>query len=284
MGCTKCGQVKPLLDFSPSPKHRNGRFPWCKSCKSAYQTRILNTIPKAERAAKYAEYRDKRNADRKARARFLQRGSAYSLKRRYGITDHQVVELAAYQGEVCAICGVTPDMTKRWGGLHIDHDHKTKKVRGLTCSKCNSGLGFFKDDPVLLAAAIEYIKSPPACRVVFTEEPARPVFAQRLRAGPVPNPERQAVLKLTCKQCGGILHRKAADEFAIRSRGKEGPFCSQKCAGTWAQKQQTVTGLIHGTTNGYTGYKCRCAECRRAHTEAENIRRARLRHKQLDNT
>ena len=37
--------------------------------------------------------------------------------------------LLAEQGGVCAICGAKPK-TRR---LHIDHDHGTKRVRGLLC-------------------------------------------------------------------------------------------------------------------------------------------------------
>ena len=67
------------------------------------------------------------------------------------------------QGNACAICG-TQDPGKR--GWHIDHDHsccpgKTSCglcVRGLLCSRCNIGLGFFLDNINALRAAEAYLE------------------------------------------------------------------------------------------------------------------------------
>lgn len=56
------------------------------------------------------------------------------------------------QGYSCAICG-------KQVKLHVDHDHETGEVRGLLCNNCNVGLGFFDDNPMLLIAAIRYLKS-----------------------------------------------------------------------------------------------------------------------------
>ena len=52
----------------------------------------------------------------------------------------------------CQICGCT--MTKKC----IDHDHKTKKIRGVLCNNCNTALGLFKDDPVRIENAIRYLE------------------------------------------------------------------------------------------------------------------------------
>jgi Recombination endonuclease VII len=53
-----------------------------------------------------------------------------------GITDADYEALLAAQGGGCAICG-NPPKTRR---LHVDHDHKTGKVRGLLCHRCNRAL------------------------------------------------------------------------------------------------------------------------------------------------
>ena len=53
----------------------------------------------------------------------------------------------------CAICRLVCIKS-----LAVDHCHKTGKIRGLLCMRCNTALGMFKDDPSLLLRAIEYLK------------------------------------------------------------------------------------------------------------------------------
>lgn len=67
--------------------------------------------------------------------------------------------LAAQNGK-CMVCGQPPkpDGVKAASRLHADHDHQTGRRRDLLCNNCNQGLGYFKDDPVLLRAAADYIE------------------------------------------------------------------------------------------------------------------------------
>lgn len=41
--------------------------------------------------------------------------------------------------------------------LSVDHCHKTGVNRGLLCSSCNIGLGYFKDSPETLRSAADYL-------------------------------------------------------------------------------------------------------------------------------
>ena len=65
------------------------------------------------------------------------------------IDDKTLVALIETTKE-CTICG-------SYAGLVVDHDHKTNKIRGMLCNRCNQGLGQFKDDPMLLEMARIYL-------------------------------------------------------------------------------------------------------------------------------
>jgi len=73
---------------------------------------------------------------------------------RYGITPEDYDHLYRQQGGVCAICKVVPPLGKP---LQVDHDHETKKVRGLVCHGCNLIIGHAKDNTERLDAARAYI-------------------------------------------------------------------------------------------------------------------------------
>jgi len=85
-----------------------------------------------------------------------------SLKRYYGITVEQYLDIHDSQGGVCAICGkaessVDPK-TGRVRRLAVDHDHASGAIRGLLCKHCNTALGQFQDSVQVLSSAIGYLE------------------------------------------------------------------------------------------------------------------------------
>jgi len=58
-----------------------------------------------------------------------------NLRRRYQMTPEEYYILFEKQHGACWLCGYKPDSSHR--GLHVDHNHKTGKVRGLLCRACN---------------------------------------------------------------------------------------------------------------------------------------------------
>jgi len=83
------------------------------------------------------------------------------LKILYNLTPEQYLEMVEEQENLCAIC-FKPEtqITKVTGKvrpLSVDHCHTSGRVRGLLCNTCNQALGLFKDDPVLLSNAINYL-------------------------------------------------------------------------------------------------------------------------------
>lgn len=74
---------------------------------------------------------------------------AHHLRTTYGLTVEQRDGMFEAQKGACAICG---DIARA-----IDHCHKTGRIRGILCNRCNQGLGHFRDDTGLLLAAVEYL-------------------------------------------------------------------------------------------------------------------------------
>lgn len=80
----------------------------------------------------------------------------YDFKHKYGITVLEYDELVKKQEGKCALCGKIPRKLKKIG-LHVDHDHRTGKVRGLLCSKCNTSIGALGDTGEGLIKAAMYV-------------------------------------------------------------------------------------------------------------------------------
>jgi hypothetical protein len=80
--------------------------------------------------------------------------AAIRMLSKYHLTRFEFDNILKSQSGLCAICN--EKLTKP----HIDHDHKTGKVRGLLCGNCNRAIGMLKDDYRLAINAANYLKQP----------------------------------------------------------------------------------------------------------------------------
>jgi hypothetical protein len=82
-----------------------------------------------------------------------QRRTRQAREQKYGITFEEFSAMLDAQEGKCAICE-----TEFEGEPMVDHDHVTRRVRGLLCKHCNTGLGMFHDDVQRLSAAARYLQ------------------------------------------------------------------------------------------------------------------------------
>ena len=86
-----------------------------------------------------------------------------NLKRSYDINIDQYEGLLEKGNGVCWIC-LRPETRRRRKkapyseALYVDHQHSNGIIRGLLCRTCNTGIGYFDDDPERVAKAIEYLE------------------------------------------------------------------------------------------------------------------------------
>lgn len=120
--CPTCGKVKHANKFHPNARTPDGLSTYCKPCQYAKQ-----------------------------------------VEKQYGITGEDYLKMLEEQEGRCYLCG-QEETTKIKGKagqtrrLSVDHCHAKGHVRALLCGKCNTGLGYFRDDPQLLRKAADYLE------------------------------------------------------------------------------------------------------------------------------
>lgn len=129
------------------------------------RTKTESAKARQSRLARKREYREANKALLRERVLTAQRANPEArriackrarVKNRYGLT----LEAAEALGYVCAICGeqCTATHTGR-RARHIDHCHKSGRIRGVLCAQCNRGLGHFLDRADLLSKAARYLRA-----------------------------------------------------------------------------------------------------------------------------
>lgn len=131
--CLRCGQ----LYLPTSSKHK-----WCPACHIAavQEQKIIN-----QEHWNHVHPEGTLTSDN---------------KRRYGLTPEQYHQFLVAQGGKCAICGKDNIRNGKSIRMCVDHDHKTGKVRGLLCNRCNVEVGyieFFQNTPKKLTKLMDYL-------------------------------------------------------------------------------------------------------------------------------
>ena len=140
-----------IKEYSIAWKHKNAKkikeasATWRK--KNHEKRKLLAAVWRAKNRDKLREKARRRNREKPAIK------LAWNLAQ-YGLTIESHAELMKQQNGLCAVCGKQPGK-KRFA---IDHDHRSGKNRGLLCTSCNTGLGLFLDNPMLLREAANYLE------------------------------------------------------------------------------------------------------------------------------
>lgn len=126
--CKTCGRNLPLTQFNKG-NWKYGVRNRCKECR-----RIERQSP---------EYKQKQRN--------------WNLLKNYSISTDEYDSLFERQGCVCAICG-NDNPKSNYGTFCVDHCHTTGVVRGILCQPCNTALGLFMDDVVIIKNAYKYLQ------------------------------------------------------------------------------------------------------------------------------
>jgi hypothetical protein len=133
--CNICKETMLITEMITDKKSKTGYGKRCKNCRRDQQRRRIKENPEHYEAIWRRQH----------------------LKNRYGITPEDYEDMLSEQKGKCAICdrqGQSPG-NKRF--LDVDHCHKTGKIRGLLCNRCNQSMGKVKDDIDLLKKFLAYL-------------------------------------------------------------------------------------------------------------------------------
>jgi hypothetical protein len=145
---------------------------WCSKCRTEKQPEAFSKKPGQSGFCRQCDSIRHKQAKLNNPALFSKRARAQTLRMKFGMTVPQYESRLAIQNGVCAICGAKQKRRHQCGSpcnLPVDHDHSTGFVRGLLCDMCNKGLGMFRDNPLLIRRAAEYLERFNALQALMNE-------------------------------------------------------------------------------------------------------------------
>lgn len=138
--CSKCKLDKDINSFRKDRAKKNGKRSVCRKCDMVTQAKYRQRPDIIERykARDKIRYPSKMMMDR---------------YKKYGITENEFNERLLQQLNKCPIC-----LFEFQGkNICVDHCHKTKRIRGLLCKRCNLMIGNALDNIYILQRGIEYL-------------------------------------------------------------------------------------------------------------------------------
>lgn len=132
----------------------------CSSCGIGLSkdTMYLSDYNTNKGQCKYC--RRKKNKENAIKNKDKQRIYHRHYKRKQKIGEHYNIleanKLYVKQKGKCAICGIEETNLKR--SLRLDHDHRTGKIRGFLCDRCNVVLGMCVDSTEIFISMISYLE------------------------------------------------------------------------------------------------------------------------------
>ena len=141
--CKMCKEVKSVTDFYYCRTNADKLRGSCILCMGK-ENKSWYKANKPQRALSGKRYR--MGATVKVRDT--------NLRKKYGITYNEYMDMLEKQGGVCLVCGLKSRERKV---LCVDHCHASGVIRGLLCDRCNRVLGSVNDNMGLLLRMVQYL-------------------------------------------------------------------------------------------------------------------------------
>lgn len=156
--CSKCTLIANAVKKGKSPESAGLRILRQRIREDAKNKKDITYIPnipcKNGHLLRWVSTNNCVLCDRETQKNYTRRRKFNRIKKEYGIFEEQYFSLLKSQDGKCKICRI---YVEQHFSLHIDHCHKSKKVRGLLCSKCNQAIGLFGENINTMKAAIDYL-------------------------------------------------------------------------------------------------------------------------------
>jgi len=143
--CKDCLLITSLDNFYIDERCKDKKGAICKACSAKRLQKWRSKNPQKVKEGIKRNYDNDKDAYRNR-----------SLIYKYNITLEDYNIMLNNQKGLCRVCGI--DRMNLRKNLSVDHCHKTGKVRGLLCERCNTALGLLKEDIKIMRNLINYME------------------------------------------------------------------------------------------------------------------------------